>query len=103
MNDAYVLRYLELFQQNLIEVTSYIKKELKNPTAARKLANDVEHAILRRLPNPTAFEPYYSMKKRKHQYYRIYVGNYTIYYVVIGNIMEVRRLIYMGRDQESIL
>ena len=53
-----------------------------------------ETAILKRLENPLAFEPYRSAKRREYPYYRIYVRNYVVYYVVIGNVMEVRRLIY---------
>ena len=64
---------------------------------------DVEAAILERLDNPLAFEPYPSVKKRKFPYYRIYVRNYVIYYVVIGEVMEVRRFLYRARDTERFL
>ena len=50
--------------------------------------NDVEDAILERLEYPLAFEPFPS-KKRDYPYYRIYIRNYVIYYVVIGDVMEV--------------
>ena len=39
----------------------------------------------------------------KYPYYRIYVGNYTIYYVVIEDVMEVRRILYSKRNMEQIL
>ena len=55
--------------------------------------------ILKRLENPLAFEPYRSAKRREYPYYRIYVRNY----VVIGNVMEVRRLIYSARDTDRHL
>lgn len=76
---------------------------MKNEDAARKLLDDVEAAILKRLDHPAAFEPYRSAKKRDHPYYRIYVGNYVVYYVVIDDVMEVRRLMYGGRDTERNL
>ena len=50
--------------------------------------NDVEDAIQERLEYPLAFEPFPS-KKRDYPYYRIYIRNYVIYYVVIGDVMEV--------------
>ncbi len=80
-NKKYRLRYLPLFEQDLVQTVSYITNVLKNPDAAEKLANDVETAILERLNNPMAFEPYPSVKKRKYPYYRIYVRNYVVYYV----------------------
>ena len=61
-----------------------------------------ETAILERLDNPLAFEPYPSIKKRKFPYYRIYVRNYVIYYVVIGEVMEVRRFLYGARDTGQV-
>lgn len=59
--------------------------------------------ILKRLENPLAFEPYRSAKMREYPYYRIYVRNYVVYYVVIGNVMEVRRLIYSARNTDRHL
>ena len=36
-------------------------------------------------------------------YYRIYVNDYIIFYVVDGDIMEVRRILYEKRDWEKCL
>ena len=86
-----------------MQTASYITNVLKNPDAAEKLVDDVETAILERLNNPLVVEPYQSVKKRKYPYYRIYVRNYVIYYVVIGDVMEVRRFLYGARDTERYL
>ena len=52
--------------------------------------------------------PYISLKERKYPYYRIYVKNFVIYYVVIDDegddkIMEVRRFLYKRQDKEKYL
>ena len=104
----YKLRYLPLFEQDLLDTVTYISKVLKNEEAAMRLINDVETEILARLNNPVAFEPYHSRKKREYPYYRIYVRNYVIYYVVIADegaekIMEVRRFLYKGQDRDTII
>ena len=52
---------------------------------------------------PLSFEPFKSNKCRKDTYYRIYVGNYTVFYVVIDDVMEVRRLIYSKRDLDRLI
>ena len=101
-NKSYQLRYLPLFEQDLISTANYITNVLKNEDAALRLIDDVETAILERLNNPVAFEPYRSAKKRDYPYYRIYVRNYVIYYVVIGDVMEVRRLMYGARDTDRL-
>lgn len=102
-NKSYQLRYLPLFEQDLISTANYITNVLKNEDAALRLIDDVEAAILERLNNPVAFEPYHSAKKRDYPYYRIYVRSYVIYYVVIDAVMEVRRLIYGARDTDKHL
>ena len=86
----------------MLSTVNYITNVLKNEDAAIRLVDDIESAILKRLENPLAFEPYHSMKKREYPYYRIYVRNY-VYYVVIGTVMEVRRLIYGARDTDRHL
>lgn len=101
-NEKYKLRYLPLFEQDLIQTVSYITNVLKNTDAAEKLVNDVEDAIQERLEYPLAFEPFPS-KKRDYPYYRIYIRNYVIYYVVIGDVMEVRRFLYGARDTNRYL
>ena len=101
-NEKYKLLYLPLFEQDLIQTISYITNVLKNTDAAEKLVNDIEDAIQERLEYPLAFEPFPS-KKRDYPYYRIYIRNYVIYYVVIEDVMEVRRFLYGARDTNRYL
>ena len=95
----YILRYLPSFYEDMEQKVVYIAEKLKNPQAANDLLNDVEEAILERLPNAESFEKYHSKRERKYMYYRIYVKNCIVYYVVIDDecedkIMEVRRVLY---------
>lgn len=100
----YELQYLPLFYDDLLATVKYLSEVLHNPKAANKLIDDVENAILDRLPNAEAFEPFHSLKERRYPYYRIYVNNYIVYYVVIEHrIMEVRRFLYVGRNRDQIL
>lgn len=105
---TYSLRYLPLFYNDLEESVIYISDVLCNVEAANELLDAVEDAIMKRLPNAESFEPYHSWKERKYPYYRIYVKNYTIYYVVIPNgkgkkIMEVRRILHNLRDRDRYI
>lgn len=45
----YQLRYTRLFEQDLMRAAQYIDQVLDNPTAAQKLVDDTEKAILERL------------------------------------------------------
>ncbi len=83
-NISYELRYLPLFYEELDNNVSYIAFTLQNPDAANNLLDEVEEAILKRLENgPEIFERVSSSRDRLHPYYRIYVKDYIIYYVVL--------------------
>ena len=107
MDNEYELRYLPLFYEDMYEKVTYIREKYLNPEAADDLIDAVEKAILERLPNCESFEPYHSVKERENPYYRIYVKNFTVYYVVIHmddrKIMEVRRFLYNRQDRDRII
>ena len=85
------------------EVWRHIALKLRNPEAADKLVLDAEKAILKRLAAPEAFEARHIGRERMHPYYRIQVRNFTVWYVVVGNVMEVRRFLYDRREAGRIL
>ena len=102
-NKPYQLSFLPLFEEDLNGIIDYISNTLHSPSAAERLVDDVELAILKRLETPLVFSPYPSVKKRQYPYYRINVRNFSIFYVVINNTMEVRRILYNKRDIDNIL
>lgn len=62
-NEIFQLRYLPLFEQDLLDTVGYITNVLHNEDAADRLLDDIEEAILKRLNNPLSFEPYHSAKQ----------------------------------------
>ena len=98
MAEKYRLKFLPLFETDLNEITDYIAFQLQNPAAAERLVDDVEKAICDRLPNAGSFEPYRTTGQHPHPYYYIRVRNFLIFYVLIGDVMEVRRIVYARRD-----
>ena len=99
----YKLSILPLFEEDLNEIVDYIALRLENPIAARTLVDDVEKALIERTYCAEAFEPYHSLRERELPYYRIYVRNYVIFYVVKGDVMEVRRILYSRRDLKNLI
>lgn len=79
MEKKYKVRYLPLFQEDLIEIVDYISRKLKNPSATSALIDAVEKAIEDRSFCAESFEPYHSQKNRAIPYYQIRVKNYTIF------------------------
>lgn len=101
--EKYELSILPLFESDMLEAITYITEVLNNPSAAERLIDETEKAIYKRLDSPLSFPPYKSKKSRDDVYYRIFVGNFTVFYVVKDNVMEVRRFIYSRRNIENIL
>ena len=97
-SEKYRLEATSLFALELEQALEYIEFRLENPQAADKLQSDVEDAVRERLSAPTAYEQVPSRVDREHPYYRIYIGNYIVFYCVIGEIMELRRFVYKGRN-----
>ena len=103
---SYKLTFLPLFEEDLLKVTDYITNTLQNPSAAHRLVDDIELAIVKRLEMPLSFAPYHSYhssKIRNHPYYRINVRNFSIFYVVIDDTMEVRRILYSKRNIDELI
>lgn len=103
MNKKYKLSFLPLFEEDLTELADYIAVTLRSPGAAERLVDDIESAIYKRLEAPLSFAPFRSAKERLHPYYRINVRNFSVFYVVIDDTMEVRRVLYSKRDLDKLL
>ena len=96
--NVHEIRYTQLFQDDLMKAADYIAFTLENPMAADNLVDDTEKAILERAACAESFEPFPSTRYIEHPYYRIYVHNYTVFYVVIDGVMECRRFLYSARN-----
>ncbi len=98
MNKNYIIRYSKLFYNDLEKIINHISHDSHNKEAAKNLLQEIEESILKRSVAPESFERYNFIKQRKNTYYRIYVRNYTIFYIVNDNIMEIRRILYSKRE-----
>ncbi|MCI8366303.1 MAG: type II toxin-antitoxin system RelE/ParE family toxin [Eggerthellaceae bacterium] len=99
----YRLRYLPLFWDDLNSAVSYIADVLEAPETAERLLDSVEAQILKRLSNPTIAPVYKTTRERPLPYYWFEVGSYMAFYVVIDDVVEMRRFIYGARDLTRML
>lgn len=97
------LRYLPLFWEDLSSAASYIAFDLKNPEAAKRFVDGAEQGIFEHQKNPTMAPTYHTTRSRPNPYYCFNVGNYRVFYVVIDDVMEVRRLLYRARNLEELI
>lgn len=103
MKNDYKINYLPSFSQELNEILYYIAYVLKNKKAAYNLLSLVETAIIKRSFNPKGFEIYKSLKDRKYTFYKIYIKNFTIFYTVRNNSMEIVHILYNKRNFDKLI
>jgi plasmid stabilization system protein ParE len=97
----YKIRFLSSFSDELNEILYYIAFILKNQNAAERLLDDVMNSIQNRSNNPEGYEIY--KEDRKYDWYRIYIRNFVVFYIVRDNVMEVAHIIYSARNMEELI
>ena len=98
MNNKYTIKYTDTFIKQFNNVLKYFIYKLQNKIAAENFYNEVIKEIEKRSEYPESFEKYNSSRKRKNTYYRIYVKNYTIFYTIKDNTMQVRLILSSRRN-----
>ena len=101
--NKYTIRYTATFIKQFDNILKYFIYKLQNKIAAKNFYNEVIKEIEKRSESPEDFEKYKSSRKRKNTYYRIYVKNYTIFYVVKNKTMEIRRILYSRRNFDNLI
>lgn len=101
----YKLEYLPVARQDLVEIVSYISKQLRNPGAAASLAAKFLEAGERIAQAPYTYPAYRPLRALQHEYRKCLVGNYLMFYWVdeAAQTVTVARVIYARRDYESFM
>lgn len=102
-NKRYEIKYLPTFISQFNNILYYITYELKNKIAADNFYNEVVKQIEIRSEIPESYEVFKTIKNGEVKYYKINVKNYTIFYVVKNNIMEIRRIYYSQRNFDNLI
>ena len=101
----YKLEYLPIAKQDMIEIVRYISKELRNPVAAEKLANEMIETAEKLVDFPYSKAAHITLKPLKHEYRRLVVKNYIMFYWVneVEKSIVITRVIYARRDFDDLL
>ena len=97
------IKYLPTFISQFNNILYYITYELKNKIVADNFYNEVVKQIEIRSEAPELYEVFKTIKNGEVKYYKINVKNYTIFYVVKNNIMEIRRIYYSQRNFDNLI
>ena len=101
----YKLLYLPSARQDMIEIVRYVSKELKNPTAANSLAVELVEASEDIPEFPYANPVYMPIRPLKHEYRKVLVKIYMIFYWIDEEkkTVVIYRVIYAKRKYTSLL
>lgn len=96
------VKYSETFYRDLNAIVSHIFEQSGSRTIARNFYRNVLSAIDRRSFGADSYEKFQPYEGSP-DYYRIYYGHYTVFYVIEDNSMDVRRILWSGMDLEKRL
>lgn len=101
----YKIEYLPVALHDLVEIATYIGVELDNPSAADRLAEDIAESVSAAAEQPYMCPLYIPIKPLKHEYRKIVVKNYDVFYWVDEpeKTITVARVVYAGRDIKKLL
>ena len=99
----YKPHYLPLALEDLKEIIRYISHELEAPCAAENLLIKIDKEVLKATDNPFRYHLYICPEKLKYEYRVLNVDNYSIFYVVEKEKIEIHRVIYSKRNINQIL
>ena len=103
VNKKYEIKYLPTFISQFNNILYYITYELQNKIAADNFYSEVVKQIEIRSEAPESYEVFKTIRNEEIKYYKINVKNYTIFYVVKDNVMEIRRIYYSQRNFENLI
>ena len=99
----YKASYLPLALDDLKEIVRYITNELDAPKAAENLVLKIDKEVQKIIDNPFRCRVYLPFENLKYEYRILHINNYSLFYVVKENKIEIHRVIYSKRDIWQVL
>ncbi len=97
------VRYLPLAKKDLSNIALYIADHLKASQAAIDLVDALDSSITRLKQFPYSCKVYQTIKELEDEYRILPVNNYLVLYVVIDEVVEIRRIVYAKVDLEKLI
>ena len=103
MSNEYDIKYLPLAKKDLNDIISYISDHLKANEAALDFLETLEVAVIRLRKFPFSCRVYQITKSMEDEYRILPVKNYAVFYVVEGDRVEIRRIVYAKMDLSNFI
>ena len=101
----YKLEYLPMARQDITDIARYVSNELSNPTAAEQLINEMIESADNTTKFPYANPVYRPIRPLQHEYRRLFVRNYIMFYSVdeTKKLITIFRVVYARKNYEGML
>lgn len=101
----YRLEYLPIARKDMLDIVKYISMELQNPDAANHLAVEMVDAAESLVTFPYTTPAYQLIRPLKHEYRKILVQNFLMFYWVDEEkkLVTVARVVYAKRNYGRLL
>lgn len=90
---------------DMTRIVTYLANDLENPTAAGHMADRFDAAIRSLSTLPTRCAPYVPPRKLLHEYCKLVMGNYLVFFYVSeeAETVTVARVLYGRSRHEEVL
>jgi len=95
------VEYLPVAEKDLIEAFEYIQND--NPGAALKLLDQIDEEISKLEDFPYMGQVPKDNRLKMLNYRMLIIGNYLVFYVVIDDVVEIRRIIHGRRKYDFLV
>lgn len=101
----YSIEYLPIARRDMVDIAKYIGLKLANPDAAERLAEEMIEAAEKLTDMPYKCPVYIPVKPLKHEYRKLIIQKYIMFYWVDENkkLVTIARVVYSGRDYNKLL
>ena len=98
----YKIVYLPLAEADILDAVDYIARKLDSPKAAQDLLDELDDTVERISKYPYAHELYRTTRPMRDEIRKVPVKGYVLYYAVLGDTVEIRRLLHGRRDRQNM-
>ncbi len=101
MSQTYEIRYLSTAQRDLLDIFEYIRRD--NPTAAESLLEQIDASISNLSTHPLMGTVPKDERLHRLGYRMLIIGRYLVFYVIKGEIVQIRRVLHGARQYQFLL
>jgi plasmid stabilization system protein ParE len=95
---AYKIRYLPIASADIAQIVDYIALTLSNTTAANAFLDELDQIVAMLVDHPYTFRIYERLDSEAEEIRVASVKNYYLFYAIVGDAVEIKRVIYQKRD-----